>query len=227
MYCFSFSIFRSVCSYCHKWVYKSTYKKAHKGTCARLQKKVISVAILQYRRCNITIWKKNGETIASGKRQKLVFVEEINQRNDKKCPFHRRNGLKSTYLSMVCRLSNSCEEWFSWVECTALNWIFHRLDIFFSSPWNFFFALLKKLFHYSDKFFSSLRKSLQKVCWRILIDIHFCHCQPIYKLLSPKDIRNWPVIFATSSSEIDFTLFWFTFASVLRPHGRDNDYGEG
>ena len=46
--------------------------------------------------------------------------------------------------------------------------------------------MLKKLFHYSDNFFSSLRKSLQKVCRRILVDIHFCHCQAKNKLLPPE-----------------------------------------
>jgi hypothetical protein len=59
-----------------------------------LQRKINRVAILQYYCCNITIRKKHGETIASGRRQKLVFVEEINQRNDKKHPFHRGKWAK-------------------------------------------------------------------------------------------------------------------------------------
>ena len=167
MYCYSFFIFRSVCSYCHKWVYISTYKKAYKGTCARPQRKINRVAILQYRRCNITIWKKKW---GNNSRRQATKARSCRGKSTKEMTknthFIGGNGLKSTYLSMVCRLSNSCEEWFSWVECTALNWIFHRLDIFFSSLWKIFFALLKNLFHYSDNFFSSLEFYLKKPIWQ-------------------------------------------------------------
>ena len=103
--------------------------------------------------------------------------------------------------------------------CSSANWT--------QDYSNRFFKGLIKLFQRLDKFFSSLWKLLKKVCRRILVDIHFCHCHPNYKLLSPEYAGNWLAIFAAFSSEIDFSRFWFTFASVLRPHGRDNDYGEG
>lgn len=74
----------------------STNVSTNRHTNVRARDYKEKLTALQYYNtcCNITIRKKHGETIASGRRQKLVFVEEINQINDKKHPFHRGNGLK-------------------------------------------------------------------------------------------------------------------------------------
>ena len=98
MYCFSFSISRSVCLIVTN---VSTYRPTRRHTKVRARDYKKKLTALQYYNTGVAILqseRKNGETIVSGRRQKLVFVEEINQRNNKKRPFHRGKWAKKALI---------------------------------------------------------------------------------------------------------------------------------
>ena len=87
--------------------------------------------------------------------------------------------------------------------------------------------MLKKLFHYSDNFFSNLRKSLKKVCRRILIDIHFCHRYPITGVSVSIYQYNSTLHTITDTSAQNPLLSLFLHLEAQRLDGADNLFGGG
>ena len=55
------------------------------------------------------------------------------------------NGLKKHLPEHGVSLIELLQRMVSWVECTALNWIFHRLDNFFQA-YDIFFRFVEKPF---------------------------------------------------------------------------------